>query len=202
MRQRIPTTRIVIAFALWIAALLYGVNWLLAYSFDGAKVELPSQAPAEAQRGLGKEPTLFVFLHPKCPCSLATAENLKQLVSRMKRSEIEPRIRVFYFCPADGDTTWVTETRLYAQLSGFPGIQQELDRDGVLAARLGASKSGHVVVIQPDGQIAFSGGITDQRGHEGDSLGMQAIQAILLRRSPPVRTVPVFGCRFFAGVKG
>ncbi len=199
MGQRGLSPKLFVAFALWIAAIVVGINWLMAYSFDGASVELPRHAPVEAQRMLRDEPTLVVFLHPKCPCSLATVENLKRLVSRLDRP---PVVYAIYYWPADCDATWVTEGHLFKTFCKFPGVHQELDRDGKLAARWGAQKSGHVIVLLPEGRIGFSGGITDQRGHEGDSVGMLAVQALLLNQSPPVRTAPVFGCKFFSLIDG
>jgi hypothetical protein len=48
--------------------------------------------------------------------------------------------------------------------------------------------------------LAFSGGITDSRGHEGDNDGADAILEIV--SGPGVRAVartPVFGCTLFDG---
>ena len=45
------------------------------------------------------------------------------------------------------------------------------------------------------GQRLYSGGITASRGHEGDSVGGDAVAALL--RGEPTRTagLPAFGCR-------
>src|SRR4029078_12925735 len=63
-----------------------------------------------------------------------------------------------------------------------------------VAARLGATTSGHVLVYGADGALLFSGGITSARAHEGDSIGQNAIVRALYGGKPPIDQTPVFGC--------
>ncbi len=67
--------------------------------------------------------------------------------------------------------------------------------DGDEARRFGAATSGHVMLYDAAGRLHFSGGITPARGHEGDSLGRDAvIDLIEAYRSAGRRCSPVFGC--------
>jgi hypothetical protein len=50
------------------------------------------------------------------------------------------------------------------------------------------------ILYGQQGQLLFYGGLTASRGHEGDSAGIAAIQAILDGRQPYVAHADVFGC--------
>ena len=67
------------------------------------------------------------------------------------------------------------------------------------ARRYGAATSGYAVLYAPDGRLAFAGGITAGRGHEGDNAGEDAILDAI-NSGPaggcPTR-MPVFGCALF-----
>jgi hypothetical protein len=78
----------------------------------------------------------------------------------------------------------------------IPGVPSVDDEGGVEAKRFGVATSGHVLLFDRAGRLLFSGGITPARGHEGDSLGRDA----LIERLAGTRTIsgpatsPVFGC--------
>jgi hypothetical protein len=46
----------------------------------------------------------------------------------------------------------------------------------------------------PDGKLAYSGGLTGARGHEGDNDGERAVLALAGGRVPPRNQEPVYGC--------
>lgn len=72
------------------------------------------------------------------------------------------------------------------------------DGDGVEAKRFGAFTSGQALLYDAQGQLRFSGGITDSRGHEGDNAGREAIEAILAGKTATTTLTDVFGCGLFA----
>jgi hypothetical protein len=68
------------------------------------------------------------------------------------------------------------------------------DENGQLASAFGAETSGHVLFYDANGILQFSGGITSMRGHEGRSLGGDAILARLLGREAAADQALTFGC--------
>ncbi len=69
-----------------------------------------------------------------------------------------------------------------------------LDRDGVEARRFHVLGSGTALLYSPSGHLLFSGGMTSSRGHEGDSVGREAITSFVLHGTASVARTPVFGC--------
>ena len=70
------------------------------------------------------------------------------------------------------------------------------DRNGQMAAQLGAETSGHVVLFDAAGQVRYHGGLTRSRGHRGKSPAQDAMLTVL---SAPgsvaeAQTAPVYGC--------
>jgi len=48
--------------------------------------------------------------------------------------------------------------------------------------------------VEWSGRLAFSGGITLARGHEGDSAGLQRIRSLLRTGKADRSEAPVYGC--------
>lgn len=78
--------------------------------------------------------------------------------------------------------------------ASIPGVRLIADPRGALARSFGAATSGQTILYAANGDLAFSGGITASRGHEGDSDGAEALLAFLGGRQPKRRSTPVFGC--------
>src|SRR5262245_2306398 len=86
--QRAPASRLlVIAAVLWVSGLVAGFRALWAYS------QTPGPTPALAAgdawpsasriaRGPGR-PALVVFLHPRCPCSRASVNELGKILTQL-----------------------------------------------------------------------------------------------------------------------
>lgn len=139
------------------------------------------------------KPTLLMFAHPKCSCTMASIEELEQLMARCGDLV---HVRVIVFQPTEAAADWA-DTRLLRRAQSIDGVQVEADLNGALAAQFGARTSGQVFLYDRQGQLLFSGGITGSRGHVGDNAGLDAV--IKLLREPPVSgAVPikfaVFGC--------
>ncbi len=103
---------------------------------------------------------------------------------------------VLFLRPGGSATDW-EKTDLWCAASAIPGVRVYADEAGVEAARFGAATSGHAVLYDSTGTLAFSGGITVSRGHEGDNPGRDAVTSLLTRGRGGQPRTPVFGCPLF-----
>ena len=71
------------------------------------------------------------------------------------------------------------------------------DLDGAEARRFGAETSGHTLLFDLDGNLLFSGGITQSRGHAGGNAGESAIVSLVNTRTADRARTLVFGCSLF-----
>jgi hypothetical protein len=133
--------------------------------------------------------TLVLFVHPKCPCSRATLSELNAVMNAPT-----PRVSAFvvFIRPNGVEPGW-ERTDTWNRAGEIPHTARIVDVDGAEARRFGALTSGQVVVYDPRGNLEFSGGITDSRGHAGDNVGRRAVLAAL-GGSASDRTHAVFGC--------
>ena len=147
----------------------------------------PSASRIERPEGLA---TLVMLVHPRCPCSRASIEELDRL---MVRSRGLVATRVLFLKPSDVSEDW-EKTDLWRSAAAIPGVEVMRDDDGVEAARFGAATSGQVILYDRDGRLLFSGGITASRGHAGDNDGRDAIVSLLGGGRGTRHSSPVFGC--------
>ena len=72
------------ALATWAAVIVAGCLILEAYAASpGARGRALSVWPPYCEMALdGRQPTLLIFLHPDCPCSSASVDELKEIVGR------------------------------------------------------------------------------------------------------------------------
>lgn len=137
--------------------------------------------------------TLVMFLHPRCPCSRASLAELERLQTHL---EGRCQIWVIHVCPAGTDAAW-DSTPIVRRAAALPGARIVRDQASRLAELFGARTSGECFLYDPLGRLAFHGGITLARGHEGDNPGSQAIVAFVAGKRPTDSTPaigPVFGC--------
>jgi hypothetical protein len=179
--------------AAWIAATLIGMRVLSDYASEpGAPADPPRLWPADAgiARASGSA-TLLLFAHPQCPCTRATLEELARLLARCP-GEVDAHVLLVV---PEGARDGFADTGLADTARAIPGVHVAIDRDGVLARRFGAATSGQALLYDAQGVLAFAGGITAARGHEGDNAGATSILA-RLQRAPAVgpAVTPVFGC--------
>jgi hypothetical protein len=158
-----------------------------------ASIVLP---PADERLPLATDrATLIMFVHPKCPCSDASMAELAELMTKCAK---QPAATVVFFRPTGQSDDWV-KTRLWSAARAIPRVRTVIDADGALAKQFDAQTSGQVFLYEPDGRLAFSGGITGSRGHAGDNAGADALAMLLdgqlnLYASAPIQA-PVFGCQ-------
>jgi len=144
-----------------------------------------SQLARDPQRA-----TLITFIHPMCPCSKATAEELAHV---MARCDGKVNVLVVAIQPAEAPQEW-RDSALIRQFGAIPNVKLCEDRGGVETMRFGARTSGHTCLYDAAGRLLFSGGITSARGHEGDNAGSDAIVALVQNQHADQASTPVFGC--------
>jgi hypothetical protein len=195
VRRAVPRARTVAiagVVTLW-SVLLFG--GLALFSIDqsrqGTRGTIPARWPGASRihRAAG-QPTLLVFLHPNCPCSIATVHSLQRSL-RALRPEARPKT-VFVVRPAVRDD-WRAR-QLLATAAETPNGSFFQDDGEKEIARFGADVSGHLLLYGPAGALLFDGGVTPERGQEAESMASDRFQQVLtgMPRSP-VRTA-VFGC--------
>lgn len=176
----------------WGSAVALGMLLMAAYaSAPGEPGAAPARWPAGAAVPLdGRRPTLLIFLHPRCPCSLASLDELAVLLVRCGD---RVAARAVVVGPADGGGGWFPPS-LRATLAGIPGLAVSADPGGVEARRFAVTTSGHVLLYGPGGERLFSGGITPGRGERGDNLGRSALFGRIMGGGRDGPEPPVFGC--------
>ena len=180
--------------ALWSLAVTAGFAALARYEFTpSTRVAIRGTWPAEVAVARDpRRPTLLVFAHPRCPCTRATIAELERLAPRIReRVEI-----VALFLDPEVEPGWC-DTDIWRRAAAIPGVRAERDRKGGLARAFGVTTSGHVLLYDEDGHLAFEGGITSSRAHEGDNEGSRAIRdwvAAHGEHDVATRSTPVFGC--------
>jgi hypothetical protein len=183
---------------LWLASIGGGFTTLFEHQMRaGDPILAPERLPDDV-RSLGWSVSaerfeLFLFLHPKCPCSDATLENLNRLSAQTRGAM---SVRLVMFDRGEGEESWSDADSVRAALS-LPHTSLTLDPGGSLAARFGARTSGSVALYDDSGVLRFHGGLTDSRGHPGSSAGIAAIARIVTTGIGLGETTPVFGCPIF-----
>jgi hypothetical protein len=177
----------------WAVVTVAGFGRLWAYSgTPGPAFVAPPTAPPSPEGTY----TLLLFLHPECPCSRATLSELDRLAAHTRN---RVTIRVYFVIPPGADREQWTRAALVGVASAMPGVRVDFDPAVATARRYGAATSGQALLYTHDGQLAFSGGITAARAHEGDNAGSDAILSVVggKRNSAPAAHTPVFGCTLF-----
>jgi hypothetical protein len=184
-----------VAMATWAVLVVAALGGLAAYSFAPGPQSAPPPRgqfqPSDASNDDRFE--LVMAVHPKCPCTRASVGELARLVARFPD---QLRCTVLAYRPANADADW-DETVLIQSARQQPHTTVVFDDEGKHVRELGMSTSGSVILYSPAGKPEYWGGITMARGHAGDSIGSDAIHAILTGRTPDRRTAPVFGCAIY-----
>ena len=180
----------------WFSALLLCFTGLWWYKTRPGEVGYSlSQWPERAGLKLGETPfTLVLFLHPKCDCSEASVYELRHVV-KDAGTKLDTQV-VFYF-PEKFNEQWA-HSSLWDKVSLFPSVLAIPDKGGKTAYLFGARTSGETYLFNSAGRLLFHGGITESRGHIGDSPGRRSIASIVGgQQVSDVKTKP-FGCSLFS----
>lgn len=178
--------------ALWFAALIAGGAALWRYSAaPGTAGKSPekwlAQIPVQVQPG---RPALIMLAHPRCPCTRAS---LSELAKLMEQGRGDTDVRVLFLRPPGAEAGW-EKTELWELAAAIPGVNVEVDADGLAAKAFGGETSGHLLFYDASGTLIYSGGITAVRGQVGRSAGGDSVRAGLQGHKPPHAQTPIFGC--------
>lgn len=191
------------AAAAWLAVLVTGAASLWRYdAAAGAPADPPARWPS-ATRAVRRPglPALVLLIHPRCPCTRATIDELSRLMSDCD-GKLTATVLVLH--PAGTPAGW-EKSGLWSDAAAIPGVNALSDADGSESRRFGAATSGQAILYSADGRLLFAGGITESRGHSGDNAGRSAITALVLGsggRPNRAASTPVYGCPLFDTNKG
>ncbi|MGI8671836.1 MAG: RedB protein [Luteitalea sp.] len=180
------------AVALSCPIIAMGLTTLIGYANTPGPAGLsPVTWPQEASAARSHDrQTLLLFAHPDCACTRATISELARIMA-VARSRIDAVVHVVG--PGGGPAD-AGPGHVWRSAAAIPGVRVVQDRDAVEARRFGARTSGQTLLYDARGQLAFSGGLTVSRGHEGDSVGREAILAAASGETSARAVTPVFGC--------
>src|SRR4051812_44345888 len=185
---------------IWVAA---GVSWLLAIgagfttlwqyaAAPGAPTSAPAVWPAATNLPRAADrATLVMFVPPRCACSRASLDDLSHLLARVPG---RARAVIAFVVPREVEPGW-KDSSLRAQAARLPDAELVDDVGGVESRRFGAVTSGATLLYGARGELLFSGGVTDVRGHAGVSFGEERLVALLQGGAADRRDSPVYGCR-------
>lgn len=137
--------------------------------------------------------TLVAFIHPHCPCSRSSLNELNKIMTRTHQNM---DCQIVFLKPATLDSDW-EKSSLWILSNQIPNNTRKTDVNGELAKLFNATTSGQTFMYDPDGKLIFSGGVTASRGHEGDSPGSIAIENLFAKRKAKTSCSQVFGCPLF-----
>jgi len=192
-RAVLKNWRLMLTLLVWAGVIIYGVVILMQYQNKPGITQITSsQWPNPPGISLAKnQPTMLLFMHPYCPCSRATLDNLSRL---LVKTHNKVQIYILFFSSSKFPQKWVLSDT-WNEASKLPGVHVLIDRDGRIAKQFQASISGQVLLYGTNGHKLFDGGITPSRGHSGDSSGSARIESLILKQTQPIfRSVAVFGC--------
>jgi hypothetical protein len=180
---------------LWASFVLLCLGSLVAYQGQaGRAAQAPSHWPAGLERG--PRFTLVLFAHPRCPCTRATLRQIERLSPEL-RDELKTLV-LFVNPPKTAADFHLAN--LWEQSKALASVTTLCDRDGRWARAFGCYTSGQALLYGPDGKLRFAGGLTPSRGHEGESMGLEAIEQHLTPVAQragvgaPTRSSEVYGC--------
>jgi hypothetical protein len=179
------------AAAAWLLGLAFGLQRLAAFeNRPGPDSPFAAAWPTDAPTLNSAGYTLAIFLHPKCSCSTATVAELDEIMAHDNNTI---HAYVFAELPENAPADWQS-AGLIASAKTIPHVTIVQDKNCHFADEFGARTSGQTELFDSTGKCVFSGGITPSRGHEGDSAGKSAIEAIVTGQTTTVPGTPVFGC--------
>lgn len=191
---RLRNALLVAAAALWLGAIGVGGFAMLNHAYSaGPAVEVDEQWPAgDTIPWTRSSPVVVMMVHPNCPCSVASMEQLDRLLAASPG-------RVEAFAVFRSSTTPNQRGAVRRHAERIPGLRVIDDVNGRVASLFDARTSGETFMFGTDGALLFHGGLTPSRGHAGAGTGHDALLAILHGRTPAVSSAPAFGCSISSG---
>jgi len=207
MKQREPSSatsprrqparwRSVALVVVWLAASAGGLLALIDHSTAPGEPAVASPNwPRDAFERALTRPTLVVFAHPLCPCTLATIGEVERIATRCGDAL---HIEIIGLETRE-DAAPRAPSAIERRASAIPGGRWQIDAGGLIARSFGARTSGQAFLYDANGRLLFEGGLTSSRGHEGENVGASSVVALVGRGAPNTARTPVFGCSLVDG---
>jgi hypothetical protein len=186
---------------LWLASAAAGFGLLMRHQMTPGSAGQPAHTlpevlstPPLGPATSNARPRLVVVAHPPCPCTAVTLEQLRPLLGRSDQpaTGTQPLLQVVLVVP-DGAPAGFERGRIMLGASTLPGAITTVLSEAQ-ARNLGIRTSGHVLLYAATGELLFSGGITQGRGHAGDNPGLTDLTSTLRGGRPARSTHLVYGC--------
>ncbi len=186
-------------FGAWLVATVGALGAMSEYaSRPGAAAHAPATWPEASRLPRSRtQATLVMVAHSRCACTRASLHELERLMARSGDS-----MTAFVVFVGPRETLGLLDVRDTAR--AIPNVR--VFEDESEARLFGAATSGQVLLYDEAGALVFRGGITPARGHEGISVGGEAVRRFATARSAPrpealATDAPaasdVFGCALF-----
>ncbi len=137
----------------------------------------------------GQRGTVVVFLSARCPCSASHEVALKRYFQEFSTKGFQ-----FVGVHSNKDESReLTASHFEQSKLPFPVIE---DQDQKLANALGAYKTPHAFVLNPDGGIEYQGGVDDSANHANSTRHYlkDALTALAEGKIPQIREARSLGC--------
>jgi hypothetical protein len=149
-----------------------------------------SGAPLPVRALIGEMPlTAFVFFSAHCPCQTAHDARLRTLMARFAG-----RVNIVLVDSEVGAS--FEREQAEARRRGY-ATPPRIDREAELAHAFGVESATHVVVVDRQGRIRYSGGIDSDRVHltaDATPFLADALDELLAGRTPPPAKSGPLGC--------
>ena len=180
--------------AIWITLIGVVSFMMLNYDFTpGPASSAPSYWPESST--LSRQPgrsTIVMFAHPRCPCTSASIDELCQI---LEKAAGPVDCQIVFLMPPNASQDWLASANVRAARS-IRNVRVVSD-DGNEARRFAVTTSGHILLFDQRGRLAFSGGITVSRGHVGPNSGATTLLQSIRHQQPADHEIPTFGCPLF-----
>lgn len=182
----------IFACLLWVFAIGLGLYVMMKHEVSpGEPAKPPVKWPKDSKIKLSSDKdTLVMFIHPQCPCSRASLEQLTPLTNLNNLS-----IQILSLNPKVKPENWEKNHQTFTSMN-LKNARITEDDDGAEANRFHSFTSGQALLYDSKGNLIFSGGVTGARGKTGNNPGLSQLWTALKERSgaPPVKDSLVFGC--------
>ena len=159
---------VTVCIGLW--SFVIGSTALRTLRYDltpGPETAAPSTWPEESSLlHRSGQFNLLMFAHPRCPCTAASIEQLRQI---LKSTRGTVNCQIVFLTPTGATSEW-TASENVRKARAIPAARVIQDT-GIEARRFTAATSGQVLLYDGLDRLIYSGGITLSRGHLGDCNG-------------------------------
>lgn len=169
---------------------LSGSFGLMMYAGQGNLPAQTSNWPQKSHLAKSSAHHLVMFLHPGCACSKASLSELSRLMSEHQNLTAQ----VVFMKSAKIEKLF-SENELVKKAKLLPRTKIVFDLNGAESKLFKAETSGLTHLYQNE-ELLFSGGLTQARGHEGESAGKDSIRSHL-KGIRSIASSLVYGCDIF-----